>query len=545
MKKHLLTLCVVLIAAIGAQGDDYTVYTRGMLHPGLVAYGWWNADFNFTAPDPSQSTEGEEIGQVFEFKASDVNGYSDASMGLNLEQRFNTGSLSDATLTFSWYAVGTGTYSIRLTCVSEEDYTFQVKEENLGHWNFMSLPVKEFFPKVSEEWYYNLKNGVGYIFSVILTNGKEGDAIYFDNIIYTDIDLSWEAPEYVVEKPKTVPVPTQAAEDVVSIFSTAYTSATSFTIGFWGQSTNVTDETIDGNKIEYLRNFDYLGWEFPALDVNDCQYMHVDYWTPEGGTPFGFVPISLDPTKDTPIWSAPEVKAKEWNSYDVALSTFNADMMNLRQIKFVANQAGGKTGEAYIANVYFWKEGNGEDPGTGDNQGGNGNVFAGQEKGTYTQTMSAENVKDYNYTLQYDIQYNEDKTLTLNGKFDWEDGVAPVGATDDYNVLVPGVWVLEGNKQGESYTTTQKYDADETVTITFQTAVALGNVEVKVEYVVGSANENPGGDTSGVSTAIDKNIHDIYTLSGIQVGKSMSIEDAKTILSPGLYIIGGKKVIIK
>lgn len=546
MKKLLLSLGLGVISTFGVLADDYFVYQNGLLRPGIKEYSWWNASIDFQASNPV--TPG--AGNVMEFKAADRAENTNASMGLNQEEGLNTGILSDATLTFQWYAIGTGKYTIRLTSVSEENYTFTVDASNAGKWNTTKLSVPEVFPKVSEEWYYNENNGVGYVFSIILEDGKDDDVIYFNNIIYTDINMNWVPGKREVKAPEAVPVPTQNADDVLSIFSSAYTPATTFNIGYWGQTTNSTLKEIDGNEVYYLKNFNYLGWELNSdIDISDYDYMHVDFWTAYE-TPFGFTPISREGTAKEKSIVMSNVVLNEWNEYNISLEDWadaGLDLSKIFQIKF--DQGAGV--ECYIANVYFWKgEGTGDDNGDDDNGDDDNNdkagaVFQGSQSGTYTQTMSADDVKDYPYTLNYDITYNEDRTLTLTGTFEWPEG-EPVGATDGLNIVVPGIWVATDGKQGTFYTTDVTFNEGETVKITFQTAVALGNVETIVNYVVGSSSEGEGpGDTTGIISIDDFTGVDIYTLSGIRVAKGVDFNEVKNSLNPGLYIVGGKKVMVK
>lgn len=542
MKKLLLTLGVSLLAFMGVQADDYVVYQDGILRPGVVEYGWWNAAFDFVASNPANSG----AGQVLEFKAAGTEGYANASMGLNQETRINTGILSESTLTFQWYAVGTGTYSIRLTSVSEEDYTFTVDASKAGKWNTTKLSVPEVFPKVAEEWNCNENNGVGYVFSVILTNGKEGDAIYFNKIIYTDINMDWVPGTREIKAPESVPVPSQNADDVLSVFSSAYDPATTFNIGYWGQTTNATLKEIDGKEVYYLKNFNYLGWEFNKdLDVSDYDYMHVDFWTAYE-TPFGFTPIARAGSATEKSIVMSNVVLNEWNEYNIPLKDWQdagLDLSQIFQIKF--DQGSGV--ECYIANVYFWKDDNGNgDGGSGDdNNDKAGAVYKGSQSGTYTQTMSADNVKDYDYVFNYDITYNEDRTLTFSGTFEWTDD-EPVGATDGLSIVIPGVWVATDGKQGSFYTSDVTFNEGETIEITFQTAVALGNVEAKVNYVVGSTSEEPGegGDTTGILSVEENTNADVYTLSGVRVATNVNAVEVTNYLTPGLYIIGGKKVMV-
>lgn len=113
MKKFVL-ITVGAAMAFGAYAEDYTVYNNGALGAGTAVYNWYNGEFDFNAANP---TGGDA--KVFSFKAGAAN-LADASMGINYDA--NPGQFNTATLNFSWYAVGTGTYTIRLTSVAEENY---------------------------------------------------------------------------------------------------------------------------------------------------------------------------------------------------------------------------------------------------------------------------------------------------------------------------------------------------------------------------------------------------------------------------------------
>ena len=61
MKKLLLSLSLGLLVVAGAQADDYVVYQNGILRPGIVEYGWWNASFDFVASNPSNPGAGQVL----------------------------------------------------------------------------------------------------------------------------------------------------------------------------------------------------------------------------------------------------------------------------------------------------------------------------------------------------------------------------------------------------------------------------------------------------------------------------------------------------
>lgn len=470
MIKNLILTSMLAAGAAGMNAADYSVYGNGALNANLVYYGWWNAAISFDAANPA----GE--GNVIEFRAND--GGAAASMGLNLEGDPTTGPLHSATLNFDWYATGTGTYAIRLTSISEQDYSFTVTADDLNKWNSTSLNVAERYPEIANQWNDFRNDGKGYVFGVVLTDGTPTTKIYFNNITYTGIDESWTQPEVIEQPvPTDVPTPTLPEDDVISIFSSAYPAATGFNIGIWGQTTKAEQMQIEGKDVMKITNFNYLGWELiNHIDVSEMTHMHVDFWTPDADATFGFTPIS--PYKEA-SWIAPEVKTEQWNNYDVELSKFPCDFTDLYQIKF--DQGNGlETG--YITNVYFYK---GETQGGGEEPVEPGATFAGTVSG-----IDAVEGKEYPYTLEYAITYNEDKTLTITANFIWENG-EPVG-------LVTGS-VFVNNENNEftmidgvrTATTSKTFEPGSVITVNFYLPRANGVCEKLIQYTVGSKSETP------------------------------------------------------
>jgi hypothetical protein len=506
--KKLFTLGVIAAMALAASAKDYQVYNNGTLAAGVSPTWWWNATYTETAENPTDASA-----QAYMFKTTD--GGTDGSFGLLVGDNNITGPLHSATLNFSWYAVGTGDYTIRVTGDVEQNYSFAVTADNAGKWNTISLPMSENFAQVAEKWE---AGETGYIFAVVVSNASSDAVFYFDNVYYSGLDEAWVAPAVEEKaKPTTVPTPEQPAENVKSLYSNAYTPAVSHGIGGWGQSTQVEEVTIDGKAVNCFTKFNYLGWESFTLDVSDMDHLHVDMWTPDGEG-FGFTPISLNPTAEKG-WSAPEVKLEEWNSYDVELSYYNdVDLTAIQQFKF----DGGNKGTYYIANVYFYKSDSTEpeEPGTDPEEPGTdpivtaGATYEGELAGVYTQTLEGV-ATDYPYTLKYKIVYNEDKTLTVTGGYEYT--TTPVGAE---NFQYVQIWGGTPNFS-ETYTTipadvttTQVFEAGETVKVAFKHPVAAGAIEPQFDYVVGSSNAESGV----AAVAVDANAPVVYyNLQGARV----------------------------
>lgn len=500
--KKIFTLAFCAAAVMSAVAEDFTVYQNGKLTDGLAFYGWWNNATDFAAVNP----DGED--QVMSFKAA--NGGDAASFGIfapGASASIYTTPLNVATLTFDWYAEGTGNYAIRLTADGgkEEDYNFSVTADNQNKWNHESLVVSEVFPAVAEEWSEYVGKGAGYVFSIVLSNGTAESVLYVNNVIYTGIDADWKAPEVVVyEDPTTVPEPTQAAEDVISVFGSYYPAATSFNIGNWGQSTTFDVIEIDGKQVAKLTNFNYLGWELNQhLDITGYDYMHVDFFTYEGEA-FGFTPISPGQEK---AWIASEINKEEWNSYDVPLSYYsNVNFSDIFQIKFDQ----GSKYDAYITNVYFWKDPN-KIPDEPVDPVTPGAKYTGTIESSHSQDMG-EGAKEYPYTIEYAITYNEDETLTVVANFVWSDG-EPIGLTPGsvfINNELNDFTIANGIRTATTVTT---YTANEVIPINFYLPCALGVVQNEIMYTVGSSNTTSVELINNDSTSTPV----YYNLSGVRV----------------------------
>lgn len=144
--------------------------------------------------------------------------------------------------------------------------------------------------------------------------------------------------------------------DVKSIFSDKYTPVTGSWFGTWGQSTATEEETLDGNKAYHSTNFNYLGIELAdKVDASDMKYVHIDIY-PTSDFTMGFYPITINEngTNDHEKKNL-ELKAGEWNSFDMPLSEFpTLDLKNLAQFKM----DGGNGQDFHFDNLYLWRDGN-------------------------------------------------------------------------------------------------------------------------------------------------------------------------------------------
>ena len=87
--------------------------------------------------------------------------------------------------------------------------------------------------------------------------------------------------------PTTAPdAPTYGADEVISIFSDAYTAIEGIYFNpNWGQSTIVTEEIIAENTTLKYENLNYQGTTFEtAIDVSSKTKLNIDYFTGDAST---------------------------------------------------------------------------------------------------------------------------------------------------------------------------------------------------------------------------------------------------------------------
>ena len=155
----------------------------------------------------------------------------------------------------------------------------------------------------------------------------------------------------------SAPAPTQAAENVVSIYSDTYTPATTFWIGNWSQATQAVEETIDDNKMYLFTNYNYLGFEYNTdVDLAGMEYLHVDV-LPMQPMSLGVTPIMRAGAGATEqSTSVGTLTPRQWNSIDLPLTAFTNIDFNAGVASFQFKFDGGTASEKlYVDNLYFWK----------------------------------------------------------------------------------------------------------------------------------------------------------------------------------------------
>ena len=211
--------------------------------------------------------------------------------------------------------------------------------------------------------------------TMILGYGLTNDAevsYYIDNFNFaTPVEVIAAAA------PTTAPdAPTYAAEEVISIFSDAYTAVEGINLNpNWGQNTVVTEEVIAGNTVLKYENLNYQGTTFEtAIDVSSKTRLNIDYFTGDAAT-LKFFLISpdgddADEAADEKGYELDLTNLGQWNRAIIDLTHF-ADVVDLSQV-FQLKVEG--TGTVYFDNIFFYGGGSG----SGDNYSNTyGGAFGG------------------------------------------------------------------------------------------------------------------------------------------------------------------------
>ncbi|MDV7186053.1 hypothetical protein R3X25_02065 [Lutibacter sp. TH_r2] len=173
----------------------------------------------------------------------------------------------------------------------------------------------------------------------------------------TEYSVEFEVTEILEPLEKAPTPPTREAEDVVSIFSDAYTNinVNEWNPG-WGQSTTLTDFDVDGDNILKYDYLNYTGivtdYDNPT-DLSQMEFVHFDYWTNDAES------LSLKIVNTSQADGTPEKESEisvdgitegEWVSVDIPLTDFTTDMSGVTQFLF------GSSGvTVFIDNFYFYK----------------------------------------------------------------------------------------------------------------------------------------------------------------------------------------------
>jgi hypothetical protein len=165
------------------------------------------------------------------------------------------------------------------------------------------------------------------------------------------------------------PIPSKNAENVISVFSDAYSNVpVDFYNGYWApyQTTLSADFEVNRDYVLNYQNFNFVGIQMssPTIDVSTMGFLHTDIFLPnnliQGATfkievvDFGAngTPGGSDDKVGSITYTAPVLKSNSWVSLDIPFSSLPTltTKGHVGQIIF----SGTNVSSFYADNIYFW-----------------------------------------------------------------------------------------------------------------------------------------------------------------------------------------------
>ena len=236
---------------------------------------------------------------------------------------------------------------------SEHELTITAAEGlATGAWVSLDLSLADFADLASRE----------HLAQLIISG--DPNTVYVDNVYFR----SGEAPPAPEAPSAPAPAPDRSGEDVISLFSDAYTDVTVDTWSASWDQADVEDVAIEGDAVKRYSNLTFAGIEFisQTIDAESMTHMHFDVWTPDptddpaafrvklvdfgadgafGGDDDSEHEVALTANSD------PGLQTGRWVSYDLAL----ADMTNLTARGHLAQLIiSGDPNTVFLDNIYFF-----------------------------------------------------------------------------------------------------------------------------------------------------------------------------------------------
>ena len=176
----------------------------------------------------------------------------------------------------------------------------------------------------------------------------------------TYIEENFEVTE-ILAPTESAPTPqARQPEDVISIFSDAYSNVILDELPTSWSSSGFLATTIESNNTWQLSNLDFVGMVTnyaEGINLSQMETMHIDYWVPDGVSNELLVKIvnTVDGGED--IESLGATVSGSWQSIDIDMTGFDGgDLSNKEKITQILIDSDGVASTVYIDNFYFYKE---------------------------------------------------------------------------------------------------------------------------------------------------------------------------------------------
>ncbi|GAA4899917.1 hypothetical protein GCM10023311_26650 [Flaviramulus aquimarinus] len=191
------------------------------------------------------------------------------------------------------------------------------------------------------------------------TNGSQLENFYLDNIYFYDNGVV--GPKLVPEDAPEAPTEDEVTNNVISIFSDAYTDIPNESLNFTPLGATLTIENIASNNVLKYLNLNFIEQEFApnTIDASMADMMHIDVWSPVDND----MRITLkDYGADGSSFSEASIvleglEQNQWKSYDIPLTDFNGSPERSHIGRIIIQNGASTpdfTGTLFIDNIYFY-----------------------------------------------------------------------------------------------------------------------------------------------------------------------------------------------
>ena len=149
----------------------------------------------------------------------------------------------------------------------------------------------------------------------------------------TEYAMDFEVTEILAPIASAINPPARKDDDVISIFSDAYTDvAGSNFYPNWGQNTIYTEFDLNGDKMIQYSNLNYQGIDIGSeVDASSMEMLHIDIWTPDA-TSIDIYPLPNGVQPADERFVTKTLIPNEWNSFDIPMTEFTSQGLSLIHI---------------------------------------------------------------------------------------------------------------------------------------------------------------------------------------------------------------------
>ena len=230
---------------------------------------------------------------------------------------------------------------------TESEVSFNETTMDSETWVSLDIPMINFGGLASREH-----------LAMLIISG-DPNTVYVDNVYFYTGGTGPAVPEIAA------PTPTQLQENVVSLYSNAYTDVTVDTWSAEWDQAEVADIQIEGNDTKLYTSLVFAGIEFTSqtIDATDMTHFSMDVWTPDSTADPAVFKVKLvdfgadgawgggDDVEDELIFDENVMDTAAWVSLDIPLTDFAGLTTTGHLAQMIIS---GDPNTVYIDNIYFY-----------------------------------------------------------------------------------------------------------------------------------------------------------------------------------------------